>query len=60
LPSTRVDERSAREVRVGGACRRLVDRRELLVRELPDRPEERPVDRPEPDERDDPPERERD
>jgi hypothetical protein len=59
LPSTRDDERSAREVSVG-ACRRLVVVRVPLPRELLDRPVERPVDLPLPDERDDPPERDRD
>jgi hypothetical protein len=44
---------------VGGGCRRL-ELRLADERELPDRPRERPVDRPLPEERDDPPERERD
>ena len=58
-PSTRPDERNAREVRVGGGCLREVDFRVLPEREDPDRLPERPVDRPLPEERD-PPDRERD
>jgi hypothetical protein len=53
--STRDDDRSAREVSVGGGCRRLVERRELPEREPEDRPPERPPERPEPE--DLPPER---
>src|SRR5918997_1195586 len=64
-PSTRPDERSARDVRVGGGCLREVDFREVVlrdvpVRELPDRPVERLVQRPLPDEREEPLARERD
>ena len=59
-PRTRPDERNARDVRVGGGCLREDDFRVLLERVVPDRPRERPVDRPLPEERDLPPDRERD
>jgi hypothetical protein len=43
--STRDDDCSARDVSVGGGCRRLVERRELPEREPEDLPPERDPER---------------